>query len=246
MRSETPTGLPLVVMGVLLLTAACGPSKVTISTAPDVEKYRFRTIAMMPFQEMATPLVVDPKEPDLQVPAGVVRSDISLAIPRTNERYEQPTGWVPPAAAPKIEQMVFGKLQRTGRVRIIPSSEVERALKAAATEVKGLPPTKAASLVAEKLSADAVLHGRVLAFEERVGSKLGASKPATVGFELKLIAPDGRVVWVANYYERQRPMIEDLAGFVQRGGVFVTAEELAEYGAEHLLDKFPWTSTPLP
>jgi hypothetical protein len=45
---------------------------------------------------------------------------------------------------------------------------------------------------------------------------------------------------VGNYYERQRPMIEDMMGFVQRWGMFVTAEELATYGVDHLLLEFPF------
>ena len=35
-------------------------------------------------------------------------------------------------------------------------------------------------------------------------------------------------------------MTEDLMGFIQRRGVFVTAEELATYGVEHLLLEFPF------
>ena len=77
-------------------------------------------------------------------------------------------------------------------------------------------------------------------YQERVGSRLGADPPAAVGFEVKLVAPDGMVLWVGNYYEKQRPMTEDFAGFIQRYGVFVTAEELAAYGAAELADVFPF------
>ena len=35
-------------------------------------------------------------------------------------------------------------------------------------------------------------------------------------------------------------MNEDLVGFLQRGGVFVRAEELADYGAEQLIRQFPF------
>jgi hypothetical protein len=48
------------------------------------------------------------------------------------------------------------------------------------------------------------------------------------------------VLWEGNYYERQRPMTEDLLGFVQRYGTFVTADELAAYGATELADDFPF------
>ena len=229
---------------VLPVLAACGPTKVTIATSPEIDKYRVKTVAVMPFEELATPMVMDPKEPDVQPPQGAVRSDISLSIPRTNERYEQPTGWVPPAAAGKVEGMVHARLQRFSGIQVLPSQETVRALKGMETDVKGMPIEKMAQQVAAKLSVDAVLKGRVLAYEERVGSKLGASKPATVGFEVKLVAADGRVLWVGNYYEKQRPMNEDFAGSVQRGFGFMTAEELAEYGADEVIDKFPFGAPP--
>jgi hypothetical protein len=61
-----------------------------------------------------------------------------------------------------------------------------------------------------------------------------------VGFEVKVVAADGQVLWVGNYYERQRPMIEDFSGFLQRWGAFVTAEELAQYGVDEVLKEFPF------
>ena len=47
-------------------------------------------------------------------------------------------------------------------------------------------------------------------------------------------------MWEGNYYEKQRPMNEDVMGFIQRRGMFVTAEELAAYGVEHMLQEFPF------
>ncbi|MEK9139668.1 MAG: hypothetical protein AAB308_01325, partial [Nitrospirota bacterium] len=76
-------------------------------------------------------------------------------------------------------------------------------------------------------------------YQERVGSRLGANPPATVGFETKVVAADGQVLWVGGYYERQRPMTEDLMGFLQRWA-FVTAAELAEYGVDEVLKNFPF------
>jgi hypothetical protein len=103
-------------------------------------------------------------------------------------------------------------------------------------------PERQAADVAARLKADAALMGQVLVYQERSGGKLGANPPATVGFELKAVATDGQVLWVGNYYERQKPLIQDFLGFVQHGGVFVTAEELAQYGADQVLKKFPFGS----
>jgi hypothetical protein len=35
-------------------------------------------------------------------------------------------------------------------------------------------------------------------------------------------------------------MTEDFMGFIERHGMFVTAEELAAYGVEHILREFPF------
>ena len=97
-----------------------------------------------------------------------------------------------------------------------------------------------AVIVAKQLKADASLIGQVLVYQERVGGRFGASPPATVGFEAKVVAADGQVLWEGNYFEKQRPMTEDFMGFIQRHGVFVTAEELAIYGVDHMLLEFPF------
>jgi hypothetical protein len=94
--------------------------------------------------------------------------------------------------------------------------------------------------VAKQLKADAALMGYVSMYQERVGSRLGADPAASVGFDVKMVAADGRVLWIGQYYERQRPLTEDFVGFVKRYGVFVTAEELAEYGVEEVLKEFPF------
>ena len=112
-------------------------------------------------------------------------------------------------------------------------------MKALGSATQGLTPEERARQVAQRLSADAALLGRVLVYRERVGSKLGAD-PAAVGFEVKLVAADGTILWVGNYYEKQRPMNEDFIGSVQRRFAFVTAEELAEYGAERVIRSFPF------
>jgi hypothetical protein len=96
----------------------------------------------------------------------------------------------------------------------------------------------AAANLAKRLNADATLVGQVLVFQERVGSRMGASPAAAVGFEVKVVAADGQVLWAGNYYERQRPMTE-LYGFIHRWA-FVTAEELAEYGVDEVLKEFPF------
>lgn len=230
-------GLLLGLAGAVL--PGCGPTKVTTTSAPDIEKYRIKTIAVLPFEALATPQVAERRNTEILGPQGVLRSDISLGIPPTVERQRQPTATVPAAAAERVTQIVYGRLRLGGGLVTLSPGETGRAAAALGAQVAKLPQAQFVGRLAEQMKADAVLVGRVLIYQERGGSKWGG-EPAVVGFELKLVGADGRVLWVGNYFERQRPMIEDFAGFVDRGGVFVTADELASYGAEHVIKQFPF------
>lgn len=223
----------------LLVLGACVPSKVTINTSPKIDEYRVKTVAMVPFDTLTTPQVTSPLVPEIQAPQGAKRSDISFAAPQAAEKLDQPTAKVPPQAAEKLTQIFYGRLKHWEGVEFLPPDRAASALKALGPAAKGQTPEERARQVARRLSADAALVGRVLVYQDRVGSKLGAD-PAAVGFEVKLVAADGTILWVGNYYEKQRPLNEDFIGAVQRRFAFVTAEELAEYGAERVIRGFPF------
>jgi hypothetical protein len=148
---------------------------------------------------------------------------------------------IPPAAGEKITELLWAKLKAKPGLRVLSPNEA----RVAARDLAGGGTTEplSAHKIAQRLGADAALSGKVLVYQERVGSRLGADPPAAVGFEVKLVASDGMVLWEGNYYEKQRPMTEDFVGFIQRSGVFVTADELAAYGAAELADVFPYGGT---
>lgn len=234
----------LTVAASVLVLGGCAPSKVTIHASPELGKYQIRTVAMMPFDALSTPQAIEPVVPELPAPQGAKRSDIAVAVPPATERLSQATVIVPSYAAEKVTQIFFGKLQKWEGVRMLSPEQAARAVSALGPDAKGAAPEDLAKKVAARLSADAVLLGRVLVYQERVGSKLGASPPAAVGFEVKLVGADGVILWAANYYEKQRPLTEDFLGFVQHGGGFVTAAQLAEYGAERVIRSFPVGAPP--
>ncbi len=217
--------------------AGCSGSKVTTKSSAELPHYTIHTIALVPFTSIATPQVRDQGDPYLSTPQSVRRSDISVSVPSNTEPLPRQTVTVPAYAAEKITQLFWSRLQKRGEVRVIPGAEAAKAL---AGELAKATPEAAGAAVAKRLKADAALIGQVLVYQERVGSRLGASPPASVGFEVKVVAADGQVLWVGNYYERQRPMTEDFMGFVHRWGAFVTAEELAQYGVEEVLKEFPF------
>lgn len=231
----------------LLGAVGCAPAKVTINESPKLAEYKVRSLAILPFEGLHTPQSIDTGAADLYVPSGMIRSNITVTIPLQAERLDTPTVTVPTYAPEKVTRLVSKRLQQWDGLKVIPPEDARGALppskpgqSPAETEEAARQLAKA---VAEKLSADAVLMGRVLIYKERGGTKMGGS-PATVGFELRLIAADGTTLWVGSYYEKQRPMTEDITGFWERGGVFVTADELAHYGVDHVLEKFPFGVRP--
>lgn len=230
----TPHALTLM----LLMLAACSGDKVTTKSSAELSRYQIKTMALVPFTALTTPQVRDQGELFLSTPQSVRRSDISVVTPSGVEPPPKQTVTVPDYAAEKVTQLFWKRLQSREGIVVTSPSESKKAVSTLADAAK-LTPEMAGAGLAKQLKTDAALIGQVHIYQERVGSRLGASPPATVGFEVKAVATDGQVLWVGNYYERQRPMTEDVMGFIQRWA-FVTAEELAQYGVDEIMKEFPF------
>ena len=233
----TPRALTLTVL--MLAVVGCSGSKVTTKSSAELPRYQIRTIALVPFTTLATPQVRDVVDQTFSAPPGARMSDMAISVlPNTEQPFRQ-TVTVPIGAGDIVTQLLWSRLMARQGMTVLSPGEAAKALASSAT-----PQSPAGQLlavtVAKQLKADASLIGQVLVYQERVGGRFGASPPATVGFEAKVVAADGQVLWEGNYYEKQRPMTEDFMGFIQRHGVFVTAEELAIYGVDHMLLEFPF------
>ena len=236
--SNTRRSMALVGLA-LLVVVGCSGSKVTTKSSEELSRYQIRTIALVPFTTLATPQVRDVADQHFSVPPEVRRSDMAMAVPPDIEQPLRQTVTVPVGAGDIVTQLLWNRLKTRQGMTVLSPGEATRVLTSQAASQPS-PGQSQAVTVAKQLKADASLIGQVLVYRERVGGRFGASPPATVGFEAKVVAADGQVLWEGNYYEKQRPMTEDLMGFIQRRGVFVTAEELAAYGVEHMLNEFPF------
>ena len=233
-------GWSMAIIGLAVLAVGgCSGSKVTTKASSDLARYQIRTIALVPFTILATPQVRDVVDQAFSMPSGARRSDMAIAVPPNTDQLVRETVTVPMSAGDTVTQLLWSRLKARQGVTVLAPSEAAKVLASQSTTQSPAGQMPAVT-VAKQLKVDASLIGQVLMYQERVGGRFGASPPATVGFEAKVIAADGQVLWVGNYYERQRPMIEDVMGFIQRRGMFVTAEELATYGVEHLLLEFPF------
>ena len=233
-------GWSMAIVGLAVLAVGgCSGSKVTTKASSELARYQIRTIALVPFTILATPQVRDVVDQAFSMPSGARRSDMAIAVPPNTDQLVRETVTVPMTAGDTVTQLLWSRLRTRQGVTVLAPSEAAKVLASQSTTQSPAGQLPAVE-VAKQLKVDASLIGQVLMYQERVGGRFGASPPATVGFEAKVIAADGQVLWVGNYYERQRPMIEDVMGFIQRHGMFVTAEELATYGVEHLLLEFPF------
>jgi hypothetical protein len=94
------------------------------------------------------------------------------------------------------------------------------------------------------LGADAVLVGTVWRYRNRAFRMSDDSySPSAVGFALFFInVSDGKRLWSAAFDETQKTLFENLLEartFFKKGGKWLTADELARYGAKELLKKMP-------
>lgn len=223
----------------VLVVAGCSGSKVTTKASVELPRYQILTIALVPFTTLATPQVREVVDQTFSVPPGARRSDMTIAVPPNTEQPLLQTVTVPTGAGDIVTQLLWSRLRTRQGVTVLSPSEATKALASPTTSQPSAGQSPAVA-VATQLKADASLVGQVLVYQERVGGRFGANPPATVGFEATVVAADGQVLWEGNYYEKQRPMTEDFMGFIQRHGVFVTAEELAIYGVDHMLLEFPF------
>jgi hypothetical protein len=99
-------------------------------------------------------------------------------------------------------------------------------------------PRRLGSELNSAFGVDAIMTGRVRRYSAREGGPRGASRPASVWFDLELRTPSGELLWEASYDEVQRSVSEDPGSFSrwrERGFRWVTPEELSRYGAKALM-----------
>jgi hypothetical protein len=230
------------VIGICALAAAigaCAPAKSTYHTSSELGKFKMATVAVLPFEVLKTPQYQSVVPTEVPVPEGARRSDIQFSTPPSGQpREKNVTVVVPSHAGDRVTDLVFAKVQDRQGVRWVGPEESAAVARGLGSAEKASTREKQAWQVAARLGADAVLIGRVNVYQERGGSKFGGA-PAEVGFEVRLVGPDGVTLWTGSYYERQRPFVEDAWGSIQRGFVFVTADELADYGAEQIAKNLP-------
>ena len=142
-----------------------------------------------------------------------------------------------------LTRLLQEKIGAVGTFKILPSEKVDEVLSPSVKEQIEKRPVPSAIQIGKGLNVDFILVGYLFRFEERIGSSLGAEKPASVAFDLHLYRlRDEKMVWTAKFDETQRPLSENLlkiGSFFRRSARWLTAEELASVGLDEMLKGLP-------
>lgn len=157
------------------------------------------------------------------------------------------TGDVPDSAGPFLTSELVWLMEKQGKYTIISSEASSKEVLSG--KISGIDNEAAAQYLnlyvaaGKRAGADAVLVGHIFRFHERKGNRASVETPASVAFDLHLIATDsGKIVWTGHFDQTQRSLSENLLEigvFFKRGASWITAEELALGGLEDMVRSFP-------
>lgn len=141
-----------------------------------------------------------------------------------------------------VERFVSEALLARG-IQVVPAGDVRIALNLTDPD-QAIPPARIIAMVAAReFGVSAVLTGTVYRMRELEPSAMGASRAASVWYEVVLVkAPGASRLWNASFNETQKPLNENVfnASKYPGGGMrWLRAEELARWGAAELAREFP-------
>jgi PBP1b-binding outer membrane lipoprotein LpoB len=154
---------------------------------------------------------------------------------------------LPPEATEAVTARIYGVLADQAEFRFVPDLTVRAALdEPGMRDIEDL--TSRATALGKQVGADGVIFGRVFRFRERVGTRYGATEPASVSFELALLqVATGKVVWQGRFDRTQQSLSSNLLDFWmfwRAGPHWFTARELAGLGVEQLFEEMARVAAP--
>lgn len=141
-------------------------------------------------------------------------------------------------AAQMIGSRLVEALAAQSELSYVGPDEVEIWFSQRGLSVRDTDPQRLGGELAHAFGSDAVLFGVVHGYSSRVGGPHGATRPASVWFDLELRAADGARLWTGTYHERQESLSENLFSLPlawERGFEWLDAPNLAAYGARELV-----------
>lgn len=137
-----------------------------------------------------------------------------------------------------ITNLVQAELRQRFTDQVVARARVQEAYEAVAKEPTDTP-RDIAVRVGRHLGSDHALVGVVWRYQERVGSAMAASDPASVAFSMFVVeVASGKLVWQASFDKTQTALSENLFDtpmYLKKGMKWLTVEELSSYGVERAL-----------
>jgi hypothetical protein len=166
---------------------------------------------------------------------GLVRSPISGAVFSAEPVSE--------VIAEDLSGLLFEKLTKEIRLNWVSPREAATTFSQLASSNPTLTDRDIYVQIGKALTAEVVLGGHVYRWREREGTNYAASRPASVAFDLYLMAvEDGGILWKTRFDKSQVSLSEnvlDLKTFLKAKGRWMTADELAEIGLTDVVETFP-------
>jgi len=142
------------------------------------------------------------------------------------------------------DELMTGFLQEAMQKRyagaIVPAQTVQDAYAVLPKNPAADTPQSLAIALGKKLQADHVMVGIVWRYKERIGSAEASPSPASVAFTLYLVnTAQGSPVWQETFDKTQQALSENILNakeFFSMGARWLTAEELASYGINKILE----------
>jgi hypothetical protein len=142
-----------------------------------------------------------------------------------------------------LTQLLQQKMETPGTFAILPLEKMEEVFSKMDKGQFELRPLRSAIQLGKELNVDFIFIGYLFRFEERVGSRIGVDKPASVSFDVHLLRlKDGKRVCDGKFDETQQALSENLlkiGSFVRRGAAWLKAEELSSVGLDEILKRLP-------
>jgi hypothetical protein len=180
----------------------------------------------------------------MRIPAGALKRIAVLPFShRDTMRYGSGAEETSPAiAAELVARFITEAIAKRG-IEVIPASDLSTALNAQGLKPTDINPRTAAEVAAAEFGATAIMIGQVSRYRERKGESYGSTGAASVAFNVTIYTADPvQRVWSSQFDETQRPLSEHIinARRYPGGGMrWLTAAELAQWGAESAVDTLP-------
>jgi len=180
----------------------------------------------------------------LRIPPGTLKkvAVVPFSHKDTLLKYSGEGSISPEIAAELVARFMTDAMAERG-IRVIPASDLATAFGAQGLKPTDINPRTAAELAARRFGATAIMMGQVSRYRERGGEKYGSASAASVAFNVAIYTVDPvQRVWSSQFDETQRALFENIVNaprYPGGGTRWLTAAELAQWGAESAVDMLP-------